>query len=161
MYIIIPHQSCNIIHSTQLSSKLNQIWNCDETRIQARWWSRVKVLVKKGSQQVYSTIPKSKEWRIVNCVINATSVFLPKFFIFKGERIKGDYIRNCRPRTCMVMQNIFPFQGILVIFCKFSLLKGIFQFNIHILILDGHGSHVTLKAIEQAQIVGLNMVILP
>jgi hypothetical protein len=31
----------------------------------------------------------------------------------------------------------------------------------HILILDGHGSHVTLKAIEQAQTLGLNMVILP
>jgi hypothetical protein len=47
--------------------------------------------------------------------INATSVFLPKFFIFKGERIKDDYVKNCRP-----MQNIFPFQGIIVIFQKFS-----------------------------------------
>jgi hypothetical protein len=31
----------------------------------------------------------------------------------------------------------------------------------HILILDGHGSHVTLKAIEQVQTFGLDMVILP
>jgi len=31
----------------------------------------------------------------------------------------------------------------------------------HMFILDGHGFHVTLEAIEQAQTFGLNMVILP
>jgi len=30
-----------------------------------------------------------------------------------------------------------------------------------LLILDGHGSHVTLKAIEQAKDIGLNMITLP
>jgi len=33
--------------------------------------------------------------------------------------------------------------------------------NRHLLILDGHGSHVTFEAIEQAQKFGLDMIILP
>ncbi len=33
--------------------------------------------------------------------------------------------------------------------------------NRNLLILDGHGSHVTLKAIEQTQAFGLNMITLP
>jgi hypothetical protein len=145
MYII-PHQSYNIIHSTQLSSKLHHIWNCDETRIQARWQSREKVLVKKGSQKVYSTIPKSKEWRIVNCFINATSVFIPNFFIFKGETIKDDYIKIIGQERAWQCKTFFLFKECLSFFVNL-VLKGIFQSNMHILILDGHGSHVTLETI--------------
>ncbi len=33
--------------------------------------------------------------------------------------------------------------------------------NQHLLILDGHGSHVTLEAIEQVKELGLNMITLP
>jgi hypothetical protein len=36
-----------------------------------------------------------------------------------------------------------------------------FLMNDHLLILDGHGSHVTLEAIEQTQQFGLNMMTLP
>ncbi len=35
------------------------------------------------------------------------------------------------------------------------------QQNKHILILEGHGSHVTLQAIEQTYEVGLDMITLP
>jgi hypothetical protein len=40
----------------------------------------------------------------------------------------------------------FLFKELLSLF-KRSLLIGIFQSNWHLLILDGHGSHVTLEAI--------------
>jgi hypothetical protein len=42
--------------------------------------------------QVYNIIPKSKGWMIVNCVVNATKTTLPRFYIFRGERIHDDYI---------------------------------------------------------------------
>ncbi len=71
----------------------NHIWNCDETRIQASRQSNIGVLAKKGSQQVYNIIPKSKEWMIVNCAVNTTRSVFPSFYIFKGERIKEDYIQ--------------------------------------------------------------------
>jgi hypothetical protein len=53
------------------------------------------MLAKRGSQQVYNTIPKSKEWMIINCVVNATRNILLSFYIFKGERIKEYYIQQC------------------------------------------------------------------
>jgi hypothetical protein len=46
-------------------------------------------------------------------------------------------------------------------FFKRFILNGIFITNRHLLILDGHGSHVTLETIEQAQEFGLDMITLP
>jgi hypothetical protein len=40
----------------------------------------------------------------MNCVVNATKVSLPKFYIFMGERIKDDYIKQWKGRTCMGME---------------------------------------------------------
>jgi hypothetical protein len=45
-------------------------------------------------------------------------------------------------------------------FFERSIVDGVSQTNCHLLILNGHGSHVTLKAIEQAQIFGLYTVTL-
>jgi hypothetical protein len=38
---------------------------------------------------------------------------------------------------------------------------GMFFTNQHLLILDGHGNHVTLEAIKQTKELGLNMITLP
>jgi hypothetical protein len=38
---------------------------------------------------------------------------------------------------------------------------GIFQNNHQLLILNGHGSHVTIEALEQTTKIGFNMVTLP
>ncbi len=60
-------------------------------------------MAKQGSQDVYITIPNSWEWLIVNYVVNAVGAPLLTFYIFKGLRMWEDYIKLCRPRTCMVM----------------------------------------------------------
>jgi hypothetical protein len=52
-----------------------------------------QVLAKRGSQQVYRTIPKSKEWMTVNCTVNAIGSVLLGFYIFKGERIAFNNVR--------------------------------------------------------------------
>jgi translation initiation factor IF-3 len=57
------------------------------------------------------------------------------------------------------MDDYLPFQGIFVFFKK-SIPNGISLTNRHMFILDGHGSHVTLEAIKQAQEFGLDMIIL-
>jgi hypothetical protein len=46
-------------------------------------------------------------------------------------------------------------------FFKRLVLGGISLTNRHLFIFDGHGSHVTFEAIEQAQTFGFNLVILP
>jgi hypothetical protein len=53
----------------------------------------------------------------------------------------------------------FLFKGFLSFFKK-SIPCEISQSNQHLLILNGHGSHVTLEAIAQAHEFGLNMVTL-
>lgn len=62
----------------------------DETCIQVGRRSKAKVLARRGSNVVHNIIPKSWEWLIINCAINATSVILLRFYIFIGERLKND-----------------------------------------------------------------------
>ncbi len=54
--------------------------------------------------------------------VNSIRGFLLGFFIFRGERITNDYIKNCVRDMCgnvdKNMDDIFHFQGILVIFHK-------------------------------------------
>ncbi len=57
------------------------------------------------------------------------------------------------------MDDKFLFKKFLSLYNK-SIPSGISQTSHHLLIMDGHGSHVTLKAIEQTQEFGLNMVTL-
>ncbi len=114
---------------------------------------------------MYNTIPKSKEWLIINCVVNAVGITLPRFHIFKRENIRDNYIQICKLRTCMAMQSkawmiTFLFKEFMSFF-KRSIPSGISITNRHMLILDGHGSHVTLEAIKQAQKFGLDMNTLP
>ncbi len=48
---------------------VDHIWNNDETRIQVGKQAKAKVLTKHGSQQVYKTIPKSRELWIVESML--------------------------------------------------------------------------------------------
>jgi hypothetical protein len=65
----------------------------------------------------------------------------------------------------MIMQKkkkwlLFVFKKFLFLFKKL-IMNGMSLTNWHLLILYGHGSHVTLKAIEQVKEFGLNMITLP
>jgi hypothetical protein len=54
--------------------------------------------------QSNSTIPRSREWMMVNYVVNATKNYLLGFYIFKGGWIRDNYIRLCKVAECMIMQ---------------------------------------------------------
>ncbi len=58
------------------------------------------------------------------------------------------------------LQDFFFVQRVFYLFKKY-VPSGVFLTNQHLLILDGHGSHVTLETIEQAQDFGLDMITLP
>jgi hypothetical protein len=105
------------------------------------------------------------EWLIVNCVVNRAGTTLPRFYIFKGERIRDKYIQFYKPSSCTTMQSkaqmtTFLFKEFLSFF-KRSIPSGISITNRHLLILDGHGFHVTFQAIEQVQEFGLDIITLP
>jgi hypothetical protein len=61
-------------------------------------------LAQRKSNVDYNIIPKSWEWLTTNYAINVVGGFLPGFYIFKGKRLKDDYIKLYKPNTCMVMQ---------------------------------------------------------
>jgi hypothetical protein len=79
---------------------------------------------KKGSYHAYNTIPKSREWLSLHCAINVIWSSLLGFYIFRGENIRNNYIKNCRTRTCIVMQRkirwFFLIQKIPIFFQKVS-----------------------------------------
>jgi hypothetical protein len=41
----------------------------------------------KGSNVVYSTIPKSQQWLTINYAVNVAKGVLLRFYIFKGEKL--------------------------------------------------------------------------
>jgi hypothetical protein len=61
-------------------------------------------MARKGSNVVYNTIPKSREWSTINCVMNVAKGVLLRFYIFKGEKLQDDDIKFCKLGTCMLMQ---------------------------------------------------------
>jgi len=74
---------------------------------------------------------RSREWLMVNCVVNVIRDCLLGFYIFKGGRIRDDYIILCKANTCMAMQTkalmtFFLFKFFLPIFKK-SVPSEIFQ----------------------------------
>jgi len=77
---------------------------------------------------VYNTILKSKGWLTVNYVVNEVKTIMPRFYIFRRERIRDNYIKLCKLRTCTAMQSkawmtTFLFKEFLFLF--FS--KGLHQ----------------------------------
>ncbi len=57
------------------------------------------------------------------------------------------------------MDDILPFQVMVAFFLQIYS-KGVSQENQHLLIMDGHGFHVTIQALEQVVKVGVDMVTL-
>jgi hypothetical protein len=84
---------------------LNRIYSSNETSIQIGRHVIAKVLARWGLQQVYNTIPKAKEWFIINYVVNVTRTTMLGFYIFKGTKIWNDYIQFCNQgHVCLCNQ---------------------------------------------------------
>jgi hypothetical protein len=58
------------------------------------------------------------------------------------------------------MDDYLPFQGVFVFFKSF-IPSEISLTNKHLIILNGHASHVTLETIKQVKEFGFDMIILP
>jgi hypothetical protein len=146
----------------------DRIWNCDESGAQAGRNGGALVLAKRGSRAVHSTIPDQREWLSMLSCVNAAGSSIPNFYILRGKRFSRNYIERCESGSTMAMQSKAWMTGIL--FCKWisHFIKSIetkggeiSPSRRHLLILDGHGSHVTRDAVHQAQSVGLDLLTLP
>ena len=145
----------------------DRIWNCDESGAQAGRNGGGLVWAKKGCKSVHSLIPNNREWLTVLSCISASGDHIPGFYIFKGKRLKENYIVHCESKATQAMQpegwmTAFLFSEWLSHFINaLESRGGVSPTNRHLLVVDGHNSHVTLQVVHKAMQVGLDIVTLP
>jgi hypothetical protein len=129
--------------------------------------SSIKVVAKKCSKSMRHTIADDREWMSIMTCVNAVGSSIPNMYIFKKKtRPIIDYIRNCEPNVAMhvmakkwYMTSEF-FSDWLQHF-KNNVPRGISRENKHLLILDGHCSHVTREVVLFGLEIGLEILPLP
>ena len=143
------------------------IWNCDESGVQAGRCGGATVLAKRGSKSVHSVEPDQREHLSVLSCINAGGGSIPNFYILKGTYFLQDYIAGCEEGAVMGMQpnawmTRWLFESWISHFIE-CLKKGpgIDLNNRHLLVLDGHNSHVTLEVMKIGIQFGLDIISLP
>ena len=125
------------------------------------------VFARRGSNVVHNIIHDEREWLSVLTCMNATEEYIPHFFIFKGKRMYMIYIERCETNSTIAMQEKTWMTGRLFSswishFVKSSDSRGsISPTNKHLLIMDGHGSHVTLELVYKAMQIEVDLVTLP
>ena len=155
----------------QLYSKENyppeRIWNSDETGAQVGRNGGGRVWAQKGSRSVHKVLPNEREWITNLTCVNAAGDHIPGFYIFRGKRLRSNYVLHCEDGATMAMQTkawmtatLFSHWISHVIRCLQSK-GGISQGRRHLLIFDGHNSHVTLEVVHKCREVGLDLVTLP
>lgn len=116
---------------------------------------------------MHSLMPNEREWLTVFTCVNASGESIPGFYIFKGKRIKENYIANCEDGASMAMQPEAWMTAELFSHWTSHFIRalesrgGVSPSNRHLLVVDGHNSHVTLEVVQKAMDVGLDIITLP
>ena len=144
-----------------------RIWNSDETGAQAGRNGGGRVWAKKGSRSVHKVLPNEREWITNLTYVNAVGEHIPRFYIFRGKRLRSNYVIHCEDGAAMAMQTkawmtatLFSHWISHFVQCL-ERKRGISQDRRHLLILDGHNSHVTLEVVQKCREVGLDLLTLP
>lgn len=125
------------------------------------------VIAKIGTRSMQSIILNQRQWLSVLICVNAIGQAIPSFYIFCGKRYKQNYIQHCEVGATMTMQpraqvTSYIFNMWISHFIASIQQKGGTSPNQHhLLILDGHNSHVTLEVAHVARNVGLDLINLP
>lgn len=82
----------------------HQVWNYNETGVQASRNGGGLVLAKTGSRNVHIVMPDEREWLSVFVCMNAARYSIPNFYIFKGKRFCRNFIEKCEMGATMAMQ---------------------------------------------------------
>jgi hypothetical protein len=144
----------------------SHIWNMDETGVHATGRNgTLKVIAKKGSKNVNVQGGDSREWLTIAVCVNAIGASIPPYFIFKGKYLMKDYVELCGPGAVMNVQE----NGWITtnIFCdwlehfKENVPGGVSKQNKHLLIYDGHSSHVSGRALDTCIRMGIDIMSIP
>lgn len=104
-------------------------------------------------------MPGSREWLTIVVCVSASGDKLPSQYIFTGKEFGSNYVLKCEPNAIMSMQKSgWMNQELFVDFLKHfrkCVPGGVSVENPHLLLLDGHGSHMSEEAILLARSMGL------
>jgi hypothetical protein len=81
----------------------SQVWNCDESGVQAGQNGGAYVLAVKGYRSVHQTIPNKREWLTILTCINVSGQSIPNFYIFQDKRCRRNYIAKYEHGATMAM----------------------------------------------------------
>lgn len=143
----------------------DHIWNYDETGLQEGRNCGMRVIAKRGTRNVPKIFPKSREWITILCCVNAIGASILGFYLFKGKTQLKNYIQNSEPGACMAAHPHARmtkelFLNWLTHFFG-SIPGGVSPENKHLLVLYGHGSHIVVQTIEEANNLCIDMLTLP
>jgi hypothetical protein len=170
---LCPENVASLYHNLQTlyarhNYSADHIWNYDESGAQVgKNGGGTLVFAKRGSKAVHSIILDEREWLSVLTCVNAVGQYIPHFFIFKDKRMRRNYIQRCESNSTMAMPEKAWMTGRLFSSWISHFVKsldsqgGISPTNRHLLIMDGHGSHITLEVVYKAMQIGLDLVTLP
>jgi hypothetical protein len=125
------------------------------------------VIAKTSAKCVQSIIPNQREWLSVLVCVNAAGRAIPSFYIFRGKRFRENYIHHCEAGATMAMQprvwmTAYLFSAWISHFvASIGRSNGISPTQRHLLIFDGHNSHITLEVARAAKNVDLDLISLP
>lgn len=144
----------------------SHVWNMDETGLSASIKvGGVRVIARRGSKAVLIRSSSSREWLTVVVCINASGCKIPSQYIFSGKEYGDNYVKNCEPGAVMSMQaHGWMTKDLFLEWLRHfreSVPGGVSTSNPHLLLLDGHCSHLDEEAIILARGMGLQIALLP
>ena len=145
-----------------LNSPMN-IWNTDETNLQASI-GRQRVFCRRGSKNVQILVGDNEKtgYTVLSCV-NACGIYMPPYVVYKSLHLYDTWVAGGPDGA---MYNNSP-SGWMEESQFFEWLKEIFVPNSkkysgkHLLIFDGHNSHISVRTIELAIENNITLLCLP
>ena len=145
----------------------NQIWNCDETRVQANKNGEGWIWARQGTRNIYTIVPNEREWVSVLVAVNSAGFTMPNYYLFKGRRPKQQYISLCENNACMGMQDngymdtkkFSTWMTYLITYHERR--SALSPTRMMLIIPDRHKSHISMEVLLKAKQHGIDMLSLP
>eukprot|EP00904_Undaria_pinnatifida_P002903 jgi/Undpi1/12613/HiC_scaffold_6.g02282.m1 len=146
----------------------NHLWNTDETGATPQGTKTLKLITECGQKVVSTVRSNSRENMTMVTTINAAGDVLFPLIISKGQRVQAAWMDETKgPENARYARTESPFmQGSVFIeylkaFHNQLEERGLLDGKPHVLVLDGHASHVNFDVIKLAKTLNIVLFQLP
>ncbi|KAJ8043230.1 Jerky protein-like-like [Holothuria leucospilota] len=152
----------DLLKVTGLEDKPSQIYNADETGF-SLVHTPSKILAKKGKRTVQARTSAERGENVTALICgNAGGTMLPPFLIFKGQRLNPGLTLNAPANTLFgVGSSSFIDAELFKTWFEKLFLKHIPPVRPVLLVMDGHGAHISLSTLKLAKSNSVHIYCLP